>query len=237
MERLRQELVRNRLLRAMSAEDFERLSPNLREIETRLHQPLITPGEPIQHLYFPESGFASSTASGGGKRIEVGLIGFEGLVGASPILLGVDSTPYSQFVQAAGHMLVIDVAPFKQAVAASPSLRDLLLAFVHVLTIQVVQTAFSSAAFGLEVRLARWLLMCQDRIGGEELQLTHEFLAMMLGVQRTSVTLSLQILEGTGSIRARRGRITVRDRARLLELANSGYGLPEAEYRRLIERS
>lgn len=234
---MRQELVRNRLLRAMTASDFERLSPHLRDIETRLHQPLIPPNEPIGLLYFPESGFASSTASGSGKRIEVGLIGREGLVGASPILLGVDRTPYSQFVQSPGRMLAIETGALQAAVAESPALRDLLLAFVHVLTIQVVQTAFASAAFGLEVRLARWLLMCQDRVDGEELQLTHEFLAMMLGVQRTSVTLSLQVLEGTGSIRARRGRITIRNRESLLELADSGYGLPESEYSRLIEPS
>lgn len=239
---MRHDLVRNRLLRAMTPGDFERLSPHLRETETRLNQQLIIPGEPVKFVYFPESGFASSTANGNGngngngKRIEVGLIGLEGLVGALPLMLGVDRTPYAQFVQGAGRMLMLDAQTFQQAVAESRDLRDLLLAFVHVLTIQVMETAFASAAYGLEVRLARWLLMCQDRTEDEDLHLTHEFLAMMLGVQRTSVTLSLQILEGTGSIRARRGRITIRDRGRLLDLADQGYGRPEAEYRRLIER-
>ena len=101
--------------------------------------------------------------------------------------------------------------------------------------VQTCQTAFVNASYQIEVRLARWLLMCHDRLDGDELRLTHEFLATMLGTQRTSATLAVQSLEGHRLIKAQRGRITILNRKALEDLADDGYGLPEAEYARLIE--
>ena len=92
-----------------------------------------------------------------------------------------------------------------------------------------------NAAHNLDVRLCRWLLMCQDRLDGDELQLTHEFLSLMLGAQRSSTTLAIQALEGHRLIKAQRGRIMIRDRAAMEAVADGGYGLPEAEFARLIE--
>lgn len=226
--------VQNRLLRAMSADDFDLLKPHLRLRKTELHQILIAANTPVEHLFFPEIGFTSITSEGQGK-IEVGIIGREGLVGASPVLLGSDRSPHDHFIQSPGEVLSIGVDEIGKAIDQSNSLRWLLLRFVQTLLVQAAQTAFVNATFDIEARLARWLLMCQDRLGGNEFALTHEFLSIMLGVQRTSVTLSLQTLEGSRLIRARRGRIEVIDREQLIVLAERGYGVPEAEYARLIQ--
>jgi len=120
-------------------------------------------------------------------------------------------------------------------VRESASLHKLLLRSIQVQIIQTAQTAYVNGALQIEGRLARWLLMCHDRVDGDELVLTHEFLSIMLGVQRSSVTLTLQSLEGSRLIRARRGRISVLDRKQLEVVADDGYGVAEAEHARLIE--
>ena len=236
MSQPRQSSVRNRLLKAVSADDFARLQPHLQRVSTELRQTLIKPDEPIRTLFFPETGFASIVSGDVGK-VEVGLIGREGLVGGAPVLMGVDRTPLHHFVQNAGEMLAIDAADLGQAVDASPSLRKLLLHYAQTLMVQTAQTAFANAAYNMDARLARWLLMCHDRLDGDELALTHEFLSTMLGAQRSSTTLAVQALEGHGLIRARRGRITILDRPALEAVVEEGYGLPEREYARLIEGS
>lgn len=225
--------VRNRLLRALSPADFALLQPALQPVATELRQTLITPDEPIRTLYFPEDSLAS-IVSGAAGRVEIGVIGREGLVGAAPVLLAVDRSPFHHFVQSPGGMLSIATADLLAAVDESPTLRGLLLRFVQILMLQTAQTAFANAAYNIDVRLARWLLMCHDRLEGDDLVLTHEFLSLMLGAQRSSTTLAVQALEGHGLIRARRGRITILSREGLEAVVDDGYGLPEREYARLI---
>jgi len=219
----------------MSREDFALLQPHLQPITTELRQQLIAPNTPVKQLYFPEVGFGSVTTQGSSNRVEVGIIGREGLIGASPVLLGTDRTPHDHFVQNAGEMLSITTEALCRAVGQSASLHKLLLRSVQVQIVQTAQTAYVNATYTVDVRLARWLLMCQDRLDGDDLQITHEFLSMMLGTQRSSATLAVQALEGYRLIKARRGRITIVDRAALEKVADDGYGLPEAEYARLIE--
>ena len=235
MSQPQQSSVRNRLLRALSPDDFALLQPHLELVATELKQPLIRPHEPVRHLFFPEVGFGSITTSGSGNKVEVGLVGCEGLVGAIPMLLGSDRTPHDHFVQSAGEMLRIETADLCGAVNQSASLNKLLLRYIQVQFVQTAQTAFANASYTLDARLARWLLMCHDRIDGDEMRLTHEFLSIMLGVTRSSTTLAVQALEGHHLIRARRGKITILDRKALEGVADDGYGLPEAEYARLIE--
>ncbi|MBX9933928.1 MAG: Crp/Fnr family transcriptional regulator [Methylobacterium sp.] len=235
MSQVQQSEIRNRLLKALSAEDFALLQPHLQPLATPLRHTLIVPNAPIKQLFFPEIGFSSTTTSGAGGRAEVGLIGREGLVGASPVLLGTDRTPHDHFVQSAGEMLSIETGALCDAVHQSRSLRRLLLRSVQVQIIQTAQTAFINATYTIEIRLARWLLMCRDRLDEDELHITHEFLSLMLGTQRSSATLAVQSLEGHRLIKARRGRITLLNRRALEEVADDGYGLPEAEYARLIE--
>ncbi len=235
MAYVQQSTVRNRLLKAMRAEDFARLQPHLESVELLVQQMLILPNARTEHLYFVESGLGSITTESANNRVEVGIIGREGVIGASHVLLGSDRAPYDHFVQMPGTALRIRADIVIAAVEESPTLRKLLLRYVLTEIIQTRQTAFVNATLEIEARLARWLLMCHDRVDGDELLLKHEFLSMMLGVRRSGVTLAMQQLEGAGRIRARRGRITVLNRDLLEEIADGGYGTPEAEYARLIE--
>ncbi|PIK74704.1 Crp/Fnr family transcriptional regulator [Methylobacterium frigidaeris] len=235
MPQTRQSILRNRLLRAMAPDDFERLQPHLDPIALQLREVVIAPDAPVDELFFLETGMVSISTAHDERRIEVGLIGREGLVGAVPVALDCTTTPHVFFVQLSGEGLSIGRDAFCAAIAESPALRRLLLRYVHTLIVQITQTAYAHASLSLEGRLARWLLMCHDRSDSDELVLTHEFLSMMLGVQRAGVTLAIQNLEGAGRIRAKRRRIEVLDRGKLLALTNGSYGTPEAEYARLIE--
>ena len=226
--------VRNGLLRALTAEDFTLLAPHLQLMATQLREDLVTANEPITECYFPETGFVSAVATHHGKDIEVGLIGREGLVGAIPLMLEDDRTPHINYVQMSGTVLRIAAPLLLHAVERSRTLRRMLLRYVHTLVIQIAQTVYAQGSLGLEGRLARWLVMVHDRVDGDELVLTHEFLSIMLGVQRAGVTLALQNLEGAGRIQGRRKRIVIVDREPLKTLTNGAYGVPEAEYRRLI---
>jgi hypothetical protein len=113
-------------------------------------------------------------------------------------------------------------------------LHDVLLRYVQVVLIQAEQTALANGRFSIERRLARWILMCHDRIEGDELNFTHELLSIMLGVRRPGVTVATHVLEGAKMIKATRGRLTVLSREKLEEAAGGSYGIPEAEYERLI---
>jgi len=230
-----QTLLRNRLLRAFSADDYARLAPHLQMTELPVQEMLIVPDKPVEHLYFLESGISSITAGGANGRVEVGMVGREGLVGTVPILTGSDRVPHDHFIQVAGEGYRIRAQVLRAAFDDSTTLRRLLLRYIQTEMIQVRQTAYTNANFTIEARLARWLLMCHDRLDGDDVPIKHEFLAVMLGVQRSGVTLALQNLEGGGRIRGRRGRITVLDRALLEVVADGSYGAPEAEYARLIE--
>lgn len=237
MTRLQHAPSANGLLRRLTPGDFDRLAPDLQRVEVDLLDVLVAPGEPVATVYFPESGYGSVIAGGngaGGGGIEIGLIGREGVIGAAPILLDVDRTPHCTLVQQAGTMLSLPASALAEAVARSETLRRFLMRYVHVQSLQVASTAFSNATYTIDVRLARWLLMCHDRVEGDEIRITHDFMAMMLGVQRASATIAVQTLEGNGLIRAQRGRVTIRDRGRLLEMADGSYGSAEAEYARLI---
>jgi len=150
------------------------------------------------------------------------------------IVLGNHRSPHATYVQVAGEGQRIGAARLRTAMAASGAMRALFLKYVQTFTIQTAHTAIANGRANIDERLSRWLLMAQDRIGGRELPLTHEFLAVMLGVRRAGVTEALSVLEGAKIIRAVRGQITVLDRKRLQERARDSYGVPEAEYLRLI---
>jgi CRP-like cAMP-binding protein len=133
-----------------------------------------------------------------------------------------------------GEAYRIEATRLRDAVEGRPSLYLHLLRFVQAFTVQVAQTALSNGSYSLEERLARWLLMCHDRVDGDVLSTTHEFLSIMLDVRRPGVTEALHILEGAHMIRAERGLVTVLDRAKLEQVAGESYGVAEAEYARLM---
>ena len=235
MSQLQQSNTRNRLLKVLAVDDFDRLVPHLQFVELPVQQSLIAPNQPVKHLHFIESEIASITVEGSMGKVEVGIVGREGLTGAIPVLTSSDRVPHDQFMQLSGDGHRIDAGILYDAFDTSRSLRRLLLRYVQAEFVQTRQTAYVNATYNIETRLARWLLMCHDRVDGDDLRVKHEFLSMMLGVHRSGVTLALQNLEGGRCIRARRGRITVLDRELLETVADGSYGAPEAEYARLIE--
>ncbi|WP_336969733.1 Crp/Fnr family transcriptional regulator [Sphingobium aromaticiconvertens] len=180
--------------------------------------------------------FSSSRAaiSSEVQSIEIGLTGRDGMIGTS-IVLDSDRTPHRVFMQVSGDGYAISVSAFQRALDASLDLRKLLSRYVQAFAVQTAYTALSNALHTVEERLARWLLMSHDRQDNDEIVLTHEFMALMLGVRRPSVTIALHSLEGLGFIRSTRGLVTVRNRSDLEDFAGTAYGKPEAEYERLIE--
>jgi CRP-like cAMP-binding protein len=188
--------------------------------------------EPVERIYFPEDGLASTVITAGDERVEVSLFGRDGMSGIS-VVHGVNGSPMETFIQTPGSALVIGRAAFEAALAKSGTLKGLFLVASEVRTGQIAPSVLSNARHTVEQRLARWLLMCQDRLDADDLPLTHEFLALMLGVRRASVTTALHILEGAMIIRGR-GLIQIRDREKLRDVAGDAYGLAEAEYERLI---
>ena len=234
MPDLTQSSVRNRLLAKLCPEDFDLLQPYLEPVTLTRGDVLITPHQPIEHVYFLEAGITSIIANtAGGRRIEIGLTGRDGLAG-TPVLLGVDSTPHETFMQIAGSGLRIGTQKLREAIQQSSSLHALLLRYVQAFTIQTSHTALSNGSHKIEERLARWLLMCHDRSDGDEMPLTHDFLSVMLAVRRPSVTTALHVLEGNRFISAERGYITMRRRDAMEEFASAAYGQAEQEYRDLI---
>jgi CRP-like cAMP-binding protein len=228
--------IHNRLLSALNRADFDLLQPDLEPVALELRQWVIEAGQPVQQIYFPEHGIVSILADTSEGRIEVGLIGPEGMAGL-PVVLGVDRSPHGYMVQAAGEALRITTLELRTALRQSPSLQAGLLRYAHALMVQTAQTAYANAGFSIEARLARWILMTDDRLEGGDLPLTHDFLSMMLGVRRPGVTLAVQGLEGNRLIRAARGRITVLDRTGLEEVADTAYGVSEAEYASVMEQA
>ncbi|HEV7251963.1 MAG TPA: Crp/Fnr family transcriptional regulator [Mesorhizobium sp.] len=234
MAQHQQSSIRNRLLAAMSPEDFASLEPHLERVKLEMREFLHRAGDTITHVTFIEEGIVSEVAETDEGRFEVGMNGFEGLVGISA-LLGVETAPHSSMVQASGRGFVLPVEQMQAAMDGSRTLRMLLLRFVHAYIVQVSQTAHANAGYSLEARLARWVLMTHDRMEVDELSLTHEFLSIMLGTRRSGVTIAVQTLEGNGMIRATRGRITVLDREKLKELAGDAYGLAEKVYSNILQ--
>jgi CRP-like cAMP-binding protein len=224
---------RNRILASLSPEDFGSLAPHLEPVDFKVRRVFFRPYEPIETVVFPESGFASVVASTeSGRSLEVGIIGREGVIGV-PIIFGQTLTPYNSYAQVAGAGFEIKADILWDAMKRSWPLADVLLKFAYAFLIQVTHSALAHARFSNEQRLARWLLMAQDRVDEDEIPLTHEFLAMMLGTRRASVTDALQVLERAGTIASKRGRIWVRDRPGLEKVAGDCYGLPESELARV----
>ncbi len=181
------------------------------------------PHRKISSVYFPESGFASVVANGSDKRpIEVGLIGREGMTGLA-VVLGNDRPDNETYIQVAGHGKYMKATALREGIDRSTSLHRSLLRYAHSFLNQTTRTALANGRSKIEERLARWLLMADDRIDGDELPLTDEFLAIMLGVRRPGVTIAVQELEREGLIARRRATIVILDRKALEKRANGTY--------------
>jgi CRP-like cAMP-binding protein len=223
----------NHLLSSLSLADFGLIEPHLEAVTLELRRTLEDMNKSITHAYFPISGVVSVVAKAPrGREIEAGIIGREGMTGIN-VVMGNDRSPNHTYMQISGHGQRLPADDLRNAMRESLSLRDCFLHFAQAFMLQIVHTAMSHGQAKIEERLARWLLMAHDRMDGNDLPLTHEFLALMLSVRRPGVTGALQRLEYKGLISLGRGAITVEDRKGLRETANGVYGIPEAEYTRL----
>ena len=224
----------NILLRSLPEADLLAMAQHLERVDYARGDVLIPANSPIDHIVFPESGiFSIVLMSSEQRKIEIGIFGRDGMSDGS-VLSGIDSVPHQTFIQAAGTGLRISARDLIAVAEVRPNVRMMVSKWLHVLGLQTSQTVLANNSHNVEERLARWLLMCQDRIGGNELDLTHEFLGTILGVRRSTVTLSIHLLEGSGLIRATRGRIAIVDREALIGISDGAYGTCEAEYERII---
>lgn len=230
-----QSSTKNLLLAALSADDYAQLRPYLTRVDLDRDAVIVEADAPVDHVYFLEAPIASILSDTPGKGpTEVGIFGREG-VSAAFLLLGAEDTPHETRIQVGGGTaLRIETDSYLAAVEQSATLRTMLLRYVQVLMIQTAQSAAVNAHQRVEARLARWLLMCHDRAEGDRIALTHEFMGMMIAAERSGVTVTLHILEDAGMIRSTRGHVTILDRAKLAELAGDGYGVPEAQYTKLL---
>jgi CRP-like cAMP-binding protein len=224
---------RNRILSRLSPDEFGLLQPHLDAVDLPVRKQLENRNKAIEHVYFIEHGFASVVANGAGRSIEVGLIGREGMTGLA-VVMGTDRSPHDTYMQAAGGGQRISSARLRGAIEHSPALHRSCLRYGHAFVVQTAQTALANGRSRIEERLARWLLMAHDRLDGDDVQLTHEFLSVMLGVRRPGVTVALDMLEKEGLIRAKRGAVTILNRTGLRKISNGAYGGAEAEFQRLF---
>jgi CRP-like cAMP-binding protein len=225
---------RNALLRALPQDSFALLEPHLEPIDLPRRFSIAQPNRKIAHAYFLDSGIASIVASAADDaQVEIGIIGREGMT-AVAVIHGADRSPYSIYMQVEGAGHRIPVTDLRAAMADNAACRKVFLASAQGLLLQVSETAVVNARATIAERLARWLLMARDRVDDDEIPLTHEFIAMMMGARRPGVTEAVHDLTRRGLITGERGKIVILDRSGLEEHAGRYYGVPERELKRLL---
>jgi CRP-like cAMP-binding protein len=224
----------NRLLSLLSDDDYERLRPHLSPVVLEYRKSLYEASRPIEHVYFPIDGMASLViTTANGSSAEVGTIGSEGFVGL-PVCLGEREAPSSVYVQVPGTGLRLDTRIFREEFERSSTLNSILLRYAHAFFDQVAQSAACAHLHKVEQRCCRWLLMTRDRMPTDDFLLTHEFLGMMLGVRRTTVTDVMGTLQKARLVRYRRGHVTILDRKALQQRACECYEISKLEFDRLL---
>jgi CRP-like cAMP-binding protein len=234
MPQILQSAVKNRILAALQPIEFALLTKHMTHVDLALGESLHRAGDLISNVFFVESGFISAmTMLSDGQPLEIGLIGAEGVAGVS-VILGATHAYSETMCQTGGDAYRVPTNELKAAVAHAPQLRDLLLRYTHVFTVQIAQTAACNAHHELGQRLARWLLAAHDRSGVPELSLTQDLIAIMLGVRRSTVSIAASTLQRAGVIRYQHGRITIIDRIGLENAACECYEAVASEYRALL---
>jgi CRP-like cAMP-binding protein len=234
MSQSRRHQIKNRLLSALPDSEYERLLPHLEQVSLTLKQIIYLPNEPIEYVYFPNSGIISLvnlTEDGG--TVEAATVGKEGMVGL-PLLLGADRMMGQAITQIVGDAVRMKADVFKREVTPASPLYSLLLRYTQALMNLMSQSVACNRLHSVEERCCRWLLLCQDRVESDEFALTQEFLAQMLGVRRASVSVVAAILQKAGLIRYRRGKIMILDRLGLEATSCECYRIVKQEFDRLL---
>jgi CRP-like cAMP-binding protein len=215
--------VKNALLLAIPDREFGLLRPHLEYLELPNHQILHEPGQKIEYAYFLNHGMISLVVlTSDGRSVEVAIVGHEGIVG-TPLAVGLKRGPYRTMIQISASGFRLKSEMLEELLPRTPELRVILNRYVQIQGLQIAQIAACNRLHEVEQRLARWLLMCQDRIGSDELPVTHEFLAQMLGTGRPSVSLAAGILQKAGMIENIRGTVKIANRKGLEEAACECY--------------
>ncbi|HEV7906454.1 MAG TPA: Crp/Fnr family transcriptional regulator [Pyrinomonadaceae bacterium] len=224
----------NHLLAQLPPEEYERLSPYLEPVTLTIGDVIHYPQDPVTHVYFPNSGTVSVVATledGGG--VEVGVVGNEGMFGVNAVL-GSVTTPHEALVQQPGDGLRAPTDVIRQEFKKCGQLQDLILRYTQAFIIQIAQTAACNRSHPLGGRLARWLLMSHDRAMKDELLLTHDFIAVMLGTRRAGVSEAAGKLQNDGVIKYKRGHIQIVDRKGLESISCECYPIVKKEFERLL---
>ncbi|GHC23089.1 Crp/Fnr family transcriptional regulator [Aidingimonas halophila] len=225
----------NRLLQELPAVEHAAFMAACEPVNLVFGKVLVEPGALIEQVYFPLDGFISLIVSlDDGDRLEVAMAGREGMMGVS-LLLGVEESPLCALVQGAGMALRMDAARFRSLLSSCPVLQQRLQRYLYVVIGQLARTAACTHFHQVEARLARWLLMTQDRADSDKLYLTHEFLAAMLGVRRAGITQAATALQERALISYRRGNITVLDRPGLIDVSCGCYRADCSLYSRILD--
>ena len=228
-------LPENRLLAALPREEFDRLARHMDEVTLELGDVVYRAQGPVRHAYFPRCGILSLVIDmQDGGTVEIATVGREGLSGL-PVFHGVDRCPWRVYCQLAPcvcRRMPADL--FRRETGREGPLQALVHRYAHARMCQTAQTAACNRLHPIEKRLARWLLMTSDRVGTNELNLTQQVLSEMLGVRRPSVTLAVGALQKAGLIACRRGRVEIRDRARLERASCECYRAVRDEFDRFL---
>lgn len=225
--------TRNYILNSLPKEDLDRLLPDLERVELPHGKIIFQPDEKIKYVYFPETAMISVvTVTPLGQSVEAGTIGWEGLSGFN-VLMGIDSMPNENVVQLAGYGLRLPSEVVMREFEQNPAFQKLVLGFIHLLMAQIGQTSLCNRLHSNKERLSRWLLICHDRAVSNELKLTQDFLGIMLGSSRATVTLSAITLQNAGFIKYSRGRINIVDREGLVNFTCDCYRTVKQQYDRI----
>lgn len=227
------DITKNLLLGALPPESLERLQPHFTFVTEPTGAVLSEPGDVVTTVYFPIDSVVSITTDAGNGEGEVATIGLEGFVGL-PVLLATQVAQMRSFLQIGGSLVALPAGELLAAFDEDTPLRELMLRYMQALFMQVGQSVVCNQRHTLRQRCARWLLTTQDRVGESDFHLTHEFLAMMLGVRRAGVTVAAGALQRAGLIRYRRGTVRVLDRRGLEEVSCGCYFKIRNAYDRII---
>jgi CRP-like cAMP-binding protein len=226
--------IANRLIASLPADESALVRSSLERVELSQRDVLYEPDQPIRHVYFPETAVISlmNNFSNGGT-IEIGTVGREGMAGLPAFLSGHTSTTRA-VVQLPGIAYRLDAKALRDVASPGRALHTLLMQYTHAFLAQVAQTAACNSAHLVDERCARWLLTTRDRVDGDDFPLTHEFLAFMLGVRRSGVTVAMRTLKDSGLVKYTRGRVTIVDRQKLQGASCECYGVVSSTFAHVV---